>query len=143
VARRFREPSRAETQAIDKILGALADDDGQPMGRLFRETFGDKQLDRRSFEHIVGGLVRAGLVEVRADAFDKGGERIEFQRLYLAEGTEGARGARGTAKERFVTLDSDEGKKKKARGTGKGKGKGKKMSSKAFWAMKARQKRAK
>jgi hypothetical protein len=91
----------------------------------------------------VGGLVRAGLVEVRADAFDKGGERIEFQRLYLAEGAEGARGARGAAKERFVTLDSDEGKKKKARGTGKGKGKGKKMSSKAFWAMKARQKRAK
>jgi DNA topoisomerase-3 len=138
VARRFREPSRAETAAIDKILGALADDDGLPMGRLFRETFGEKELDRRSFEHIVGGLVRAGIVSVRSDAFEKGGERIEFQRLYLAEGAEGAR---GKAKPRFVTLDSDEGKKK-TRGKGKGKGKGK-MSSKAFWAMKARQRQAK
>ncbi|UQA63011.1 DNA topoisomerase 3 [Polyangium aurulentum] len=140
VARRFREPSRVETAAIDKIMSALADIDGQPMGKLYRETFAEKELDRRSFEHIVGGLVRAGLVEVRSDAFEKGGERIEFQRLYLAEGAEGAEGA--VVKERFVTLDSDEGKKK-ARGKGKGKGGSKKMSSKAFWAMKARQRRAK
>ncbi|MDI1428848.1 DNA topoisomerase 3 [Polyangium sorediatum] len=134
VGRKFREPSRAETAAIQKILDALADEDGQPMGRLHRETFGES-LDRRSFEHLVNGLVRAGLCEVRSDSFQKGGEWIEFQRVSL---TEEGQTHGGGAPTRFVTLD--EAPKKKARGSGKAKGK-RSGSSKAFWAWKARQKK--
>ena len=109
VGRKFREPNRTETAAIEKILAALADDDGQPMGRLHRETFGDA-LDRRSFEHIVAGMVRAGLVEVQTDSFQKGGEWIEFQRISLAEG---ARTDEDEEPTRFVTLDDEPTPKKK------------------------------
>ncbi|WP_275939359.1 RecQ family ATP-dependent DNA helicase [Polyangium spumosum] len=135
VGRKFREPSRAESQAIEKILGALAEEDGQPMGRLYRETFGDA-LDRRSFEHLVNGLVRAGLCEVRSDSFQKGGEWIEFQRVSLTEEGQTRGGANET---RFVTLD--EAPKKKARGKSSKGGSSKRgASSRAFWAWKARQK---
>jgi DNA topoisomerase-3 len=137
VGRKFREPSREERAAIEKILGALRDDDGLPMGRLHRETFGDT-LDRRSFEHIVNGLTRAGLVEVRTDRFQKGGEWIEFQRISLAE--EG-RTQTDDPSTRFVTLDEAPAKKKKSSKGARTKGTKSSKSSKAFWAMKARQRK--
>ncbi len=130
VGRKFREPSAAETAAINKILTSLSHEDGQAMGRLHRETFGDS-LDRRSFEHIVNGLSRAGLVHVRAESFEKGGERIEYQRVTLSEDSASASWKQASAA-RFVTLDEKPVKKKAAKekaasGT----------KSKAFWARKA------
>ncbi|WP_437603258.1 DNA topoisomerase 3 [Sorangium sp. So ce590] len=81
-AREFRAPSRDEAQAIAKILAALRDGE-QPTGRLYRESFAGGSLARRDFEHLLGGLVRAGLVEVRDDSFEKAGERIAYQRASL------------------------------------------------------------
>ncbi len=96
IARRFREPSRGEQQAIQRILEALRQDDGQATGRLHRELFGEGGLDRRSFEHLLGGLSRAGLVVVRDASFQKDGERIAFQRVSLTdEGHEKSLGALG------------------------------------------------
>ncbi|HLM71174.1 MAG TPA: RecQ family zinc-binding domain-containing protein, partial [Polyangiaceae bacterium] len=84
---RHRAPSRAEDAALGRILSALGQDDGLPTGRLYRENFGDSALDRRSFEHLLGGLARAGLVRLSEESFEKDGERIAFQRAYLtAEG---------------------------------------------------------
>ncbi|WP_437819996.1 DNA topoisomerase 3 [Sorangium sp. So ce1078] len=81
-AREFRAPSRDEAQAIARILSALRDGE-QPTGRLYREAFADGSLERRDFEHLLGGLVRAGLVEVRDDSFEKAGELITYQRASL------------------------------------------------------------
>ncbi|AUX42718.1 ATP-dependent DNA helicase RecQ [Sorangium cellulosum] len=81
-AREFRAPSRDEAQAIAKIVAALQGGE-QPTGRLYREAFAGGSLDRRDFEHLLGGLVRAGLVQVRDDEFEKDGERITFQRASL------------------------------------------------------------
>ncbi|WP_437785702.1 DNA topoisomerase 3 [Sorangium sp. So ce1097] len=81
-AREFRAPSRGEAQAIAKILTALRDGE-QPTGRLYREAFADGLLERRDFEHLLGGLVRAGLVQVREDSFEKAGETIAYQRASL------------------------------------------------------------
>jgi DNA topoisomerase-3 len=85
VARRFREPSRGEQAALGRVLAALAREDEQATGRLHRETFADGSLDRRSFEHLLGGLVRAGLVRVRDASFEKDGERIDYQRASLTD----------------------------------------------------------
>jgi DNA topoisomerase-3 len=85
IAHRFREPSAAEQAALGRILAALAADDGQATGRLHRETFADGSVDRRTFEHLLGGLARAGLVDVEHASFEKDGERIEFQRVSLTE----------------------------------------------------------
>lgn len=130
VGRKFREPSPAETAAINKILAALSREDGQAMGRLHRDTFGDT-LDRRSFEHIVNGLSRAGLVHVRTDSFQKGGEWIEFQRVTLADDSPAASWQHASAA-RFVTLDEKPAKKKAAKTKGASGAK-----SKAFWARRA------
>ncbi|WP_437941861.1 DNA topoisomerase 3 [Sorangium sp. So ce341] len=81
-AREFRAPSRDEAQAIARILSALRDGE-QPTGRLYREAFAGGSLERRDFEHLLGGLVRAGLVEVREDSFEKAGELITYQRASL------------------------------------------------------------
>ena len=85
IARRFREPSQREHDAMERILRALGDEGDMATGRLFREFFEPGGLDRRSFEHVLGGLARAGLVEVRDASFVKDGERIEFQRVSLTD----------------------------------------------------------
>jgi DNA topoisomerase-3 len=82
IGRTFREPSANERTALARVLGALA---GGPMatGRLHRDHFADEGLDRRSFEHLVGALARAGLVYVESASFEKDGERIDYQRAGL------------------------------------------------------------
>jgi DNA topoisomerase-3 len=130
VGRKFREPSAAEVAAIKKILAALSSEDGQAMGRLHRDTFGDT-LDRRSFEHIVNGLLRAGLVHVRTESFEKSGELIEFRRVTLAQDSAAASWQQASAA-RFVTLDEKPTKKRAAKGKSASGAK-----SKAFWARRA------
>jgi DNA topoisomerase-3 len=83
IAARFREPSADERAAIQRILHALGNEDAQPTGRLYREAFRDESIDRRTFEHLLGGLERAGLVKVTAASFEKGGERVAYQRASL------------------------------------------------------------
>jgi len=83
IARRFREPSKAEQAHVARILAALAEGDGQATGRLHRETFPNGDLDRRSFEHLLGGLVAAGLVVIEETSFEKDGKTIPFERASL------------------------------------------------------------
>jgi DNA topoisomerase-3 len=115
IAQSFREPSTGERDAIERILAALRADDGQATGKLHRELFKDGSLDRRSFEHVLGGLVRAGLVLVEDASFQKDGERIDYQRVSLTDeglSVEASRGARiGVA--RSVALASKTLKPKK------------------------------
>ena len=79
-----REPSAAERSALTTILSALSESDGQASGRLFRDLFAEGALDRRSFEHLLGALARGGLVRVAQESFEKSGERIDYERVWLA-----------------------------------------------------------
>src|SRR5262249_41633274 len=71
---------------------ALRERNGQPAGRLHREVFGEA-LERRAFEGLVAGLVRAGLAVEEADAFERDGERIAFSRVRLTRAGQAADGA--------------------------------------------------
>ena len=51
-------------------------------GRL-HAACGGAGLERRVFEEVLGGLVRAGLLRVSADAFEKDGRTISFQRAWI------------------------------------------------------------
>ncbi|OJT25253.1 recombinase RecQ [Archangium sp. Cb G35] len=83
---RFGEPTASELHALGRILEALHERDAQATGRLHRELFGEA-LPRRDFERLLGGLVRAGLVRLSEDTFEKDGQSITFQRVSLtAEG---------------------------------------------------------
>jgi DNA topoisomerase-3 len=79
----FREPTAFEREAMARILGTLARLGDQPAGRLHRDAFPHAALDRRSFEEILGGLARAGLIALEETSFEKDGKPIVYQRVSL------------------------------------------------------------
>jgi DNA topoisomerase III len=83
VVRAVRDPRPAERAAAGAVLDSLRRRDGQATGRLHAET-SSTGLDRRAFEEVLGGLVRAGLVSVTAESFEKDGKTIPFQRAWIA-----------------------------------------------------------
>jgi DNA topoisomerase-3 len=84
LAQRFRGPSELESAAAERVLTALGERDGRAVGQLHRDLFGDGSVDRRALEHVLGALARAGTVRLVRDEFDKDGETISFQRVFLA-----------------------------------------------------------
>jgi len=89
-AARTRPASEAEAGHLGRVLAALRQKGEQPAGRLFREEL-EGTIDRRSFEDLVAGLARAGLVRVREESFRKDGRTVAYLRLSLTE--EGRRAA--------------------------------------------------
>jgi len=85
----LREPEAAERLALSRILEALDQKDGQTTGQLHRLLFGEA-LERRSFEGLIAGLTRSGLIDEQEDSFESGGKHIVFRRAYLT-----AQGRRG------------------------------------------------
>ncbi|MDC0720516.1 DNA topoisomerase 3 [Nannocystis bainbridge] len=83
IAQEYRAPSPSEQVHVARLLAALSQGDSQATGRLHRETFPDDEIDRRSFEHLLGGLVAAGLVTLEEASFTKRGKAIPFQRATL------------------------------------------------------------
>ncbi|MDC0675916.1 DNA topoisomerase 3 [Nannocystis radixulma] len=83
IAQEFRAPSASEKVHVARLLAALAAADGQATGRLHRDTFPGGDVDRRSFEHLLGGLVAAGLVTIEEASFTKRGKVIPFERATL------------------------------------------------------------
>ncbi len=110
---RFVEPTSAERHWLERILESLHERDGQAMGRLHRELFGEA-LPRRDFERLAGGLVRAGLARLDVDSFDKDGQVINFQRLSLTD--EGRRTRAVDPGQVFLPLPLEKATKKKRRG---------------------------
>jgi DNA topoisomerase-3 len=89
--RAARGPTPAERDAAAKLMASLRGRDGQATGRLHTECAG-AGLDRRAFEEVLGGLVRAGFLRVTGDTFEKDGKTISFQRAWLtAEAKTGPR----------------------------------------------------
>ena len=95
-------PARSEQAALSRILSALGRDDGQPTGRLFKTAFADASVERRAFEHLLGGLVRAGLVHVREETFEKNSETVTYQRAFL---TADGRARCGTSTQGITVVD--------------------------------------
>ena len=83
VGQAFRNPNAAEQRAAARILAALRERDGRPAGQLHRDLFGNGELDRRSLDHVLGGLARSSQVTITGDEFVKDGATIAFQRIYL------------------------------------------------------------
>jgi DNA topoisomerase-3 len=82
LVRTVRAPKPKERDAARAAIEALRGRDGQATGRLHAEC-GSAALERRAFEEVLGGLVRAGLLRVSADTFTKDGRAIPFKRAWL------------------------------------------------------------
>jgi len=79
----FRKPEGAEIEVLAAVLDLLRERDGLTSGQLHRQAAEGAGFERKRFEILLDGLVRAGLVEVLADSFEKGGKTIHFQRVWL------------------------------------------------------------
>jgi DNA topoisomerase-3 len=88
--RRRRPLNALEKSLVDRVLTALRGRDAQSTGQLYRETCPEALSDRKSFERLLGGMVRAGLLRIAEDEFEKDGKTIRFQRAILTP--EGYRG---------------------------------------------------
>lgn len=82
-----RGPNAEELGFLAATLDALRTQDRQSTGRLCKQVLGETAAHRRTFDRLVGGLTRAGLVMLSDDEFEKDGRRILFQRVGLT--TEG------------------------------------------------------
>jgi DNA topoisomerase-3 len=82
----FREPDGPERAALERVVAALRQRDGQTTGRLHREVFGEA-LERRAFERLLAGLVRARVLREVPDEFETQGEIVAFRRAFLADPT--------------------------------------------------------
>jgi DNA topoisomerase-3 len=82
VVRRWRPPTPREADRLGRVLGALRQRDKQAAGQLHRAV-ADAVPDRRDLETLLDGLVRAGLVRLTPDTFEKDGRTISFQRAGL------------------------------------------------------------
>jgi DNA topoisomerase-3 len=87
LVRRFRMPDSAEALVLAEVLRALRQRDGQSTGQIFRDISASPEapagFDRKTFERLIGGLNRAGLLRVTDDEFEKDGKLIRFQRAAL------------------------------------------------------------
>ncbi|HSU82486.1 MAG TPA: ATP-dependent DNA helicase RecQ, partial [Thermoanaerobaculia bacterium] len=92
--RSMRPLNALETDLVDRVLTALRGRDGQSTGQLYRETCPEELSDRKAFERLLSGMVRAGLLRVADDNFEKDGRTIHFQRAMLTP--EGYRGDAGS-----------------------------------------------
>lgn len=113
IARRFREPNSDEEAALSRILATLTREGELATGKLYREAFPDSVVNRGSFEHLLAGLCRAGLVTVQDASFEKDGEQINYQRASLT--SEGRQ--RGPAVSASIALAKESKKSKPARST--------------------------
>ncbi len=85
LATELRRASPMEEAALRRALELLRYRDGQGTGQLHREVIAQfPSIDRRSFEDLLGGLARGGLVRIDDDSFEKDGQTIRFRRVYLS-----------------------------------------------------------
>ena len=79
----FRKPKGAEVEVLAAALDLLRERDGLTSGQLHRQAAESSGLERKTFELLLDGLVRAGLAEMLADSFEKDGRTIRYQRVWL------------------------------------------------------------
>ena len=85
IAQQHRKADEEERAHIVRILHTLKTTGAVATGRLHARVFADGSLDRRGFEELLGGMARAGLVEIADSSFEKDGKRIDFRKARITE----------------------------------------------------------
>lgn len=84
IATATRKTRPMEEAALRRALELLRQRDGQTTGQLHAEVVRQfPSVDRPTFEDLLGGIVRAALVRMEDDAFEKEGRIIRFRRVFL------------------------------------------------------------
>ncbi|MBL8920198.1 MAG: DNA topoisomerase 3 [Myxococcaceae bacterium] len=83
IAATFEPPTSGELTVLSEAIARLKALPGQSMGRLCKEVLGDAPGARPQFERLMRGLARAGQLRLEDAVFEKDGQSIPYQRLYL------------------------------------------------------------
>lgn len=84
VATVFREPTGLEHAVAVATLDVLTKVDSISTGKLHTQA-GSAALDRNNFERIIGGLARAGLVQLNQETFEKDGRSIAYKSAQITQ----------------------------------------------------------
>ena len=81
----FRDLSVHESEVVKRVEDTLRAVDSQSVGKLFRDWIEPMGLERKEYERLVAGLVRAGLARITRDSFEKDGKVIEYLRIRMTD----------------------------------------------------------
>ena len=82
-AQRFRTATDAERSALLRVVDELQSGGTRATGRLHSELFPGNELSRDTFEEVLGGMARAGLVRLSDASFEKDGKTIPYRKVSL------------------------------------------------------------
>jgi superfamily II DNA helicase RecQ len=83
LAQRFRTATETERQTAFHVVAMLRSSKGTSTGKLHRELYPSGNMDRHAFEEVLGGMARAGLVQLSEATFEKDGKQIPYCRVAL------------------------------------------------------------
>jgi RecQ family ATP-dependent DNA helicase len=83
LAQRFRTATETERETVFRVVAMLRSGKGTSTGRLHRELYPSGDMDRHAFEEVLGGMARAGLVQLSEATFEKDGKQISYCRVVL------------------------------------------------------------
>ena len=83
VAQRFRTATARECDALSRVLAELRSGGTRATGRLHSGLYPGNELIRDTFEEVLGGMARAGLVRMSDASFEKDGKAIPFRKVSL------------------------------------------------------------
>jgi DNA topoisomerase III len=83
MGQRFRPGTALEISAAARTLAALRAEGARATGKLHSELCPRGELDRDSFEEMLGALARAGLIRLAEAVFEKNGKAIPYRKANL------------------------------------------------------------
>lgn len=83
VAARDRALHPNEIAIAEQILSLLHDNPGLSTGRLYAAACPNQAMDRRTFEELLRGMVRAHWLRLSEASFEKDGRVIHFRKAFL------------------------------------------------------------
>ena len=83
IAQRYRTATEEERVTLFRVLAALRSKNSRATGKLHSELFPAGEVNRDSFENILGAMARAGLLLQTDEVFEKDGKRIPFRTVRL------------------------------------------------------------
>jgi len=85
VAQRFRPATDAERKTLQRVLETMRSAGLRSSGKLHSDIYPHGDLTRNDFEEILGGMARAGLVELLDASFEKDGKQIPYRNVKLTQ----------------------------------------------------------
>jgi superfamily II DNA helicase RecQ len=122
IAQSFRPATDAERKAAGRILTALKKSGRKATGRLHSEVFADYSLDRDGFEEVLGGMARAGWVEMSEASFERDGRRVDYRLAGLSAAGRDVDAATVPAFEMKLEIEATGKRRRKARAAHREKG---------------------